>query len=52
MTKEILNKQMEELRAQNQRLLLTLIQIKTSPNWDGKQIREHIQKVLTETILN
>lgn len=50
MTKEQQKKIIEDLQLQNQKYLLTLIQIKTSPNWDGKQIRAHVQSVLTEAL--
>lgn len=50
MTKEQILRQMADLERQNQIYLLTLIQIQTSPSWDGKTIRTHIQKKLTEII--
>jgi len=52
MTKENQLKIIEELQAKNQKLLLTLIQVATSPGWDAKQIRSHVQESLKDVISN
>ena len=49
-TKETLQKQLEESEAKNGRLLLTMIQVATSPSWDAKKIRSHIREAISDSM--
>lgn len=49
-TKEQILKQLDDSQKQNKKLLLTLIEIKTSPSWDAKSIRQHIGSMIAEIV--